>query len=50
MGVMGLGENGIKVPGALDVAISPSNKIRGGIYMCTKDSKSKNFLVAYPKP
>jgi hypothetical protein len=56
MDVMGLGENGHKVPRGLDVAIStpphppPSKRIRGGIYMCTKDSRSKKFLVAYPKP
>jgi hypothetical protein len=54
MDVMGLGENGHKVPRGLDVAVStpppPSKSIRGGIYMCTKDSRSKKILVAYPKP
>jgi hypothetical protein len=58
MGVMGLGENGLKVSrylGCLDVAIFPatSNTIReeGIENMCTIDSLSqKNFIVAYPKP
>jgi hypothetical protein len=41
MGVMGLGENGLKVPGGLDVAI-------WGIYMCTKTLGQKTFLLRTP--
>jgi hypothetical protein len=56
MGVMGLGENGPKVPGALDVAISPSPSPpppqydKRGMEHVRQDSRPKNFLVAYPKP
>jgi hypothetical protein len=56
MGVMGLGENGLKVLGGLDVAIfpplpsPPPNRIRGGMEHVRQDSSPKDFLVTYPKP
>ncbi len=52
MGVMGLGENGPKVPGALDMAISspPPQYDKRGMEHVRQDSRPKNFLVAYPKP
>jgi len=55
MGVMGLGENGLKVLGGWMWQSSPlsppPNRIRGVMEHVHQDStRPKNFLVAYTKP
>jgi hypothetical protein len=50
MGVMGLGENGLKVPGGMDVAISPPppNSTRGVRNMFAKTLGQKTFFLHTP--